>query len=58
MKKKIFIALGFVCIMFVSGGVYTVTTIQGAASEREHLVKLHQVEILREHLLIQIKNVQ
>ena len=58
MKKKIFIALGFVCILFVSGGVYIVTTIQGATSELDHLVKLHQVEILREHFLIQIKNVQ
>ncbi|MEJ2169231.1 MAG: PAS domain S-box protein [Desulfobacterales bacterium] len=58
MKKKIFIALGLVCILFISGGVYIVTTIQDATSELGYLVKLHQVEILREHLLIQIKNVQ
>jgi PAS domain S-box-containing protein len=58
MKNKIFIALGLVCILFISGGVYIVTTIQDATSELGYLIKLHQVEILREHLLIQIKNVQ
>jgi PAS domain S-box-containing protein len=58
MKKKIFIALGLVCLIFISGGVYIVTTIQDATSELGYLIKLHQVEILREHLLIQIKNVQ
>jgi len=58
MKKKIFIAIGLVCFIFISGGVYIVTTIQDATSELGYLIKLHQVEILREHLLIQIKNVQ
>jgi PAS domain S-box-containing protein len=58
MKKKIFTALGLVCILFISGGVYIVRTIQDATSELGYLIKLHQVEILREHLLIQIKNVQ
>jgi PAS domain S-box-containing protein len=58
MKKKIFIAFGLVCIVFISGGVYIVTTIQDATSELGYLIKLHQVEILREHFLIQIKNVQ
>jgi PAS domain S-box-containing protein len=58
MKKKIFVALVLVCILFISGGVYIVTTIEDATSELGYLIKLHQVEILREHLLIQIKNVQ
>jgi PAS domain S-box-containing protein len=58
MKKKIFIALGLVCVILISGGVYIVKTIQDATSELGYLIKLHQVEILREHLLIQIKNVQ
>jgi PAS domain S-box-containing protein len=58
MKKKIFIALGIVCLLFISGGVYMVTTIRDATSDLGYLIKLHQVEILREHLLIQIKNVQ
>ena len=38
MKKKILIALGIVCILFVSGGVYTVTTIQSATSELDQLI--------------------
>ena len=58
MKKNIFIALGIVYIIFISGGVYIVTTIKDATSELGYLIKLHQVEILREHLLIQIKNAQ
>jgi len=58
MKKKIFIALGLVCILLISGGVYIVTTIQDATAQLAYLIKLHQVEILREHLLIQIKDVQ
>jgi len=58
MKKKIFTAFGLVCLILISGGVYIVTTIQDATSELGYLIKLHQVEILREHLLIQIKNVQ
>jgi PAS domain S-box-containing protein len=58
MKKKIFIALALVCLIFIAGGAYIVTTIENATSELDHLIKLHQVEILREHLLIQIKNVQ
>jgi PAS domain S-box-containing protein len=58
MKKKIFIIVGFVCLMLMAGGIYIITTIETATSELDYLIKLHQVEILREHLLIQIKNVQ
>ena len=58
MKKKIFILVGLVCLMLMAGGIYIITTIETATSELDHLIKLHQVEILREHLLIQIKNVQ
>ena len=58
MKKKIFIVVGLVCLMLMAGGIYIITKIETATSELDHLIKLHQVEILREHLLIQIKNVQ
>ena len=44
--------------MLMAGGIYIITKIETATSELDHLIKLHQVEILREHLLIQIKNVQ
>lgn len=58
MKKKIFIIIGLVCLMLMVGGIYIIITIETATSELDYLIKLHQVEILREHLLIQIKNVQ
>jgi len=58
MKKKIFIVSGLVCLIFLAGGIYIITTIETATSKLDGLIRLHQVEILREHLLIQIKNVQ
>jgi two-component system sensor histidine kinase AtoS len=58
MKKKMFIAVGLVCLAFIAGGAYIVTTIETATSELDQLIMLHRVEILREHLLIQIKNAQ
>jgi len=58
MKKKIVIALIAVSFVFLLGGIYIVASIQKATSELDHLIKLHQVEILREHLLLQIRQVQ
>lgn len=58
MKKKILIVIALFCLMLMAGGIYTIITIETSTSKLDHLVKLHQVEILREHLLIQIKNVQ
>jgi len=58
MKKKLFIASGLICLIFLAGGIYIITTIETSTSELDNLIRLHQVEILREHLLIQIKNVQ
>jgi PAS domain S-box-containing protein len=58
MKKKIFIALTIVCLIFLMGGTYIIATIERDTSKLDDLITLHQVEILREHLLIQIKNVQ
>jgi len=58
MKKKIFIASAIVCLLFLAGGIYIITTIETSTTELDRLVKLHQVEILREHLLIQIKTSQ
>lgn len=58
MKKKIIIGLGIFSLIFLIGGVYIISTIERATSTLNNLIKLHQVEILREHLLIQIKSVQ
>ncbi len=58
MKKKIIIGLSIFSLIFLIGGIYIITTIETATSKLDNLVKLHQVEILREHLLIRIKRVQ
>ena len=58
MKKKLVIASGLVCLIFLAGGIYIILTIETSTAKLDNLIKLHQVEILREHLLIQIKNVQ
>jgi PAS domain S-box-containing protein len=58
MKKKVLIALGFVCLVFVAGGSYIIIAIETATSKLDHLITLHQVEIMREQLLIRIKHVQ
>jgi len=58
MKKKIIIAVICISMIFLAGGIYLVTSIQQATSTLDYLIKLHQVEIVREHLLLQIKKVQ
>ncbi len=58
MKKKIIIGLSFFSLIFLLSSVYTITTIEQATTKMDNLIKLHQVEILREHLLIQIKRAQ
>jgi signal transduction histidine kinase len=58
MKKKIFIGLGVASALFTLCGIYLIVTVERTTSKLDKLVKLHQVEILREHLLIQVKGVQ
>jgi len=58
MKKKIIIGLSIFSLLFFLGGVYIIVTIERATSTLDNLITLHQVEILREHLLIHIKRVQ
>jgi signal transduction histidine kinase len=58
MKKKIIIGLSIFSLVFIASAIYTVVTIEQATMEMDRLVRLHQVEILREHLLIQIKRAQ
>ena len=45
-------------LLFLLGGLYLIINIEMATSTLNNLIKLHQVEIIREHLLIQIKRVQ
>jgi signal transduction histidine kinase len=58
MKKKIIIALGVICLLFTLCGIYIIVTVDRATSKLDKLIQLHQVEILREHLLIHIKGAQ
>ncbi|MBA4366235.1 MAG: hypothetical protein C0403_01165, partial [Desulfobacterium sp.] len=58
MKKTIILTVSLVSLLFLIGGAYITTTIKNATSELDLLIKLHQVEILREHLLLNLKKVQ
>ena len=58
MKKKIITALISISLIFLASGIYIITNIEKSTSTLDYLIKLHQVEILREHLLLQIKKVQ
>jgi signal transduction histidine kinase len=58
MKKRIVIGMIVYSLFFLVGGAYLVYTIEAARGRLDRLITLHQVEILREHYLIQIKKVQ
>ena len=58
MKKRIFIGMSVFSLLFLLGGLYLIINIEMATSTLNNLIKLHKVEIIREHLLIQIKRVQ
>ncbi|MHB1011481.1 MAG: sensor histidine kinase [Desulfobacteria bacterium] len=58
MKRKIAIALTAYSFVFLLAGVYVIRTIRTATTNLDRLITLHQVEILREHYLLQIKRVQ
>jgi len=58
MKRKIVIALTIYSVVFLLAGVYIIRTIRSATTNLDRLITLHQVEILREHYLLEIKRVQ
>ena len=58
MKKRLAVSMSVVILIFLAGGVYIIASIQSSTAKLDRLIKLHQVEILREHLLIQIHKVQ
>ncbi len=58
MKRKILLGLSLFAVAFVAGGSYIAYTIESATSRLDFLIMLHQVEILREHLLLQVRGVQ
>ena len=58
MKRKIVIGLAIYSVVFLLAGVYVIRTIRNATTSLDRLITLHQVEILREHYLLEIKRVQ
>ena len=58
MKKKILIGLGTITGIFFLGSLIIIFRIEYSTSRLEDTIRLHQVEILRDHYLIQIKRVQ
>lgn len=58
MKKKIIWGLCIFAVLFFSSGLSIIFYIEKTTSELNTLVQLHQVELLREHLLMQMRNIQ
>ncbi len=58
MKKKIILGLSVYLALFLFMGLYIVYAIHVGTSRLSDLIRLHQVEILREQFLDQIKRVQ
>ena len=58
MKKKIIIILTIFSLILFTSGTYIIVSIEKGTSSLDNLIRLHQVEILREQLLIQLKRIQ
>ena len=58
MKKIMIISLSFCAVIFFIGGVYIISNVQQTTAKQNHLIMLHQIEILREHLLIHMGKTQ
>ena len=58
MKKRIIIGLTIFSLIFFLGGIYIILTIEKTTSTLDNLIRLHQIEIIRGQLLIDVKQVQ
>ena len=58
MKRKVIIGLAIYSVVFLLAGWYIIHTIRTATISLDRLITLHQVEILREHYLLEVKRVQ
>jgi two-component system sensor histidine kinase AtoS len=58
MKKKILIIISIFSLLAVAGGAGLIYSIGHSSSNLQELIMLHQVEIQREHLLLNIHQVQ
>jgi len=58
MKKRILLGFGLLLSLFLVGSIIAVLYISKTADRMDRLILLHQVEILREDLIIHIQQVQ
>jgi signal transduction histidine kinase len=58
MKKKIILGVLSFSLFFLVSGIFIVISIERGISNLDNLIKLHKVELLREHLLIDLRRVQ
>jgi signal transduction histidine kinase len=58
MKNKIVIGLSIFSMIFILSTIYAVISIERTTTKLNNLIRLHQIEIMREHLLIEIKRLQ
>jgi hypothetical protein len=58
MKKKIIIVLIASSMLMVMVGGYIVVSMERSTATLDDLIELHQIEMLREQLLLQVKKVQ
>ncbi len=58
MKRKIIIGLMLFGVLFLVSGISVIMTIERTTADLNNLLLLHQVEIVREHLLVRLKRTQ
>jgi two-component system sensor histidine kinase AtoS len=58
MRKKIIIVVSLFSLCMLVGGIYLIHAVDTTTARFSGLIELHQVEILREHLLLNISRVQ
>lgn len=58
MKKRIVLGLAIFASVFILGGIYLIITIEQTTSTLNNLLALHQVEIMREQLLMNARKIQ
>ncbi len=58
MKKRVLLIVGVFSLLAVSGGAVLIYFIANSTSNLQELIMLHQVEIQREHLLLNVHQVQ
>jgi len=58
MKKLIITVVTIFCLIIILLGTYIIVSMETATSKLDYVISLHQIELLRDHLLIYLKKVQ